>query len=95
MAVSKARKIERQETIKRLAEILEPWVPETRLLDELEEQTNLIADLGLDSVGLLQVILTVEKDFGIVIDERELDAETFSAVGNLVSFIEKKLNENN
>ncbi len=86
---------ERAEIIERMRNILEPWVFNAALIDKISEKTNLITDLGLDSIGILQMILGVEKEFGISIETNELDSETFSIMGNLLEIIEKKLYENN
>ena len=95
MNTGKTEPIERSEIIERLSEILEPWVSDIDSIEKIGEHTNLITDLGLDSIGVLQVILGAEKEFGISIDEQELESETFSLMGNLDGIIESKLNENN
>jgi len=86
---------ERAEIIERMRNILEPWVSDAALIDKISEKTNLITDLGLDSIGILQMILGVEKEFDISIETSELDSETFSIMSNLLEIIEKKLYENN
>ncbi|MHC4647712.1 MAG: acyl carrier protein [Planctomycetota bacterium] len=95
METSETEKLGRSEIIEQMRQILEPWVSDVDALDDIEERTNLVADLGLDSIGILQVILGLEKEFGISIRNNELDAETFSMMGNLVGIIEGKLHENN
>ena len=92
---NKTEKIEQAQIIEQMRNILEPWVSDTNLIDKINNQTNLITDLGLDSIGVLQLILGIEKEFGISIENHELDSETFSTIGNLVTVIEKKLYENN
>ena len=85
----------RPEIFEQIRDILEPWVSDTDLIDEIDEETNLIADLGLDSIGVLQVILGAEKEFGISIKDYELDSQVFSKMENLVRIIEKKMYEDN
>jgi len=92
---NKTEKIEQAQIIEQMRNILEPWVSDTNLIDKINSQTNLITDLGLDSIGVLQLIFGIEKEFGISIENHELDSETFSTIGNLVTVIEKKLYENN
>jgi len=87
------KKLSRSQIIDKLRDILEPWVSDTEALANLEENTNLTSQLGLDSVGILQVILEAEKGFGIKIDDNRLDSKTFSKAENLIDLIEKKLNE--
>jgi len=93
MAVGKVGGMKRFELVARLSEIMDPWVSDVDSAGELGEDTNLIADLGLDSVAILQVILDAEKEFGISISDAELDSDSFSSVGKLVTIIEKKLDE--
>ncbi len=94
MQTGKAQEIARSEIIDQMRPILEPWVSDVDSLEDIDEQTNLVADLGLDSIGILQMILGVEKEFGISIQNNELEAETFSRMRNLVDVIEGKLYEN-
>ena len=85
----------RQEIIEQIRNLLEPWATDTNLINKANEKTNLIADLGLDSVSILQLILEIERKFGISIKDHELDSRTFSMMGNLVSIIERKIYEIN
>lgn len=87
--------ITRTEILKRLSCILEPWISDIDLLDIISEQANLITDLGLDSVGILQVVLGIEKEFDILLENNELDSQVFSVMTNLVNLIEEKINEDN
>ncbi|MEM1249539.1 MAG: phosphopantetheine-binding protein [Acidobacteriota bacterium] len=43
--------------------------------------------LGLDSVDALELMVVLEKDFGIEIDDEELDPEVFASVNALERFI--------
>lgn len=45
-------------------------------------------DLGADSLDILQLLMTVEDEYGISIPEEEL--VTFSKVGDIVSYLEKR-----
>ena len=94
METNEAEKIGRSEVIGQLREILEPWVSDVDLLDDLTERTNMIAELGLDSIGILQVVIGAEKTFGISISDRELDSDTFTMMGNFVGLVQKKIDEN-
>jgi acyl carrier protein len=95
MRTNRNGKTSRTEIIEQIHCLLEPWVLDAELIDKANEQTNLISDLGLDSVGILQLILEIERKFGISIKDYELDSRTFSMMGNLVSIIERKMYEIN
>ena len=71
--------------------ILTPLIAPARQTDQIRKKTHLINDLGLDSVGILHLILAVEKAFDISIKNHELDLEVLSELGNLIELIEGKI----
>lgn len=58
--------------------------PSSRLLGELPE---------LDSIAVLTLIMGLEEDFGISVDDDEIDADVFATLGTLTDFIERKLGQ--
>jgi acyl carrier protein len=46
--------------------------------------------LGLDSVDALELVVALEKEFGIKIKSQELGREVFSSVSTLSQFIEAR-----
>lgn len=76
-----------------LTELLEPWLDADD--PDVSEQTNLISDIGLDSVAVLQFILSIESTFAIKINEHEMDANMFSKFANLIDIVQRKTNETN
>ncbi|HVT61536.1 MAG TPA: phosphopantetheine-binding protein [Thermoanaerobaculia bacterium] len=62
---------------------LDGLAPET-----IDEQAPLFGDgLGLDSVDALELVVAVEKEFGIKIKSSELGREVLSSVASLSHFI--------
>jgi acyl carrier protein len=55
---------------------------ETHLLGAIPE---------LDSMAVVTLITTLEERFGIIVDDDDIDGETFSTVGTLVDFVGGKL----
>ncbi len=54
----------------------------------IDEQEPLFGDgLGLDSVDALELVVAVEKEFGIKIKSNEIGRDVFSSVANLARFI--------
>ncbi len=45
--------------------------------------------LGLDSVDALELMVVLEKDFGVSIDAEEVEPETFKTVASLERFLER------
>jgi acyl carrier protein len=48
-------------------------------------------DLGLDSVDALELVVALEREFGIRIQSHEVGRETFASVSSLASFLESRL----
>jgi acyl carrier protein len=44
----------------------------------------------LDSMAAVSLITTLEERFGIVIDDGDIDGDTFATVGTLVDFVERR-----
>ena len=44
-------------------------------------------DLEIDSIDVLELVMMIEKDYGIRIDNRELGAKVFSSLRSLATYI--------
>ena len=54
----------------------------------IEDEAPLFGEgLGLDSVDALELVVALEKEFGIKIKSQELGREVFSSVSSLSEFI--------
>ena len=54
----------------------------------IDEQAPLFGDgLGLDSVDALELVVAVEREFGIKIKSNEIGRDVFSSVASLARFI--------
>jgi acyl carrier protein len=58
---------------------------------KINEKTLLFDEGIFDSLGLLNLISFLEKDFQIKVDDSELDAENFESINAIESFVQKKL----
>lgn len=45
----------------------------------------------LDSMAVVTLITTLEEQFGFIVDDDEIDGDTFATVGSLVDFVSPKL----
>jgi acyl carrier protein len=43
--------------------------------------------LGIDSIDVLELVMMVERDYGVAIDNQELGAKVFASLKALASFI--------
>ena len=55
--------------------------------DSINVYTNLVDDLGADSLDVVELIMSVEDEFGISISDEA--AVNLTTVGKIVEFIEK------
>jgi acyl carrier protein len=47
-------------------------------------------DLGIDSIDVLELVLMLEKDYGVKIESKEMGMEAFASVRAMAEFVEKK-----
>lgn len=58
----------------------------------LERATPLLGNLPeLDSMAVVHVLAAIEEQFGIVVADDDVSAETFATFGSLADFVESKL----
>ena len=57
-------------------------------LTDVSDDTSLFNVLGLDSTGVLDLLIKLEDDLGVEIDTETLDLADFATIGSLVKFLE-------
>ena len=45
----------------------------------------------MDSMSVVGILASLEDQYGIMVDDDEIDAEVFATVGSLTAFVESKL----
>ncbi|WP_343630427.1 phosphopantetheine-binding protein [Roseateles sp.] len=59
---------------------------------EFDADTALLGAIPeLDSMAVVSLITALEEQFGIVVEDDEIDGATFASVGSLLDFINGKL----
>ena len=79
----------KDEAIQKLKEIVKPYVKEAHLLENINEDTDFINDLNINSANLVDVVLDVEEVFDIEIDADSM--EKMRDVKSALAVIEEKL----
>ena len=46
-------------------------------------------DLGIDSIDVLELVLMLEKDYGVKIESKDVGVQAFASVRALAGFVEK------
>lgn len=61
---------------------------------ELNASTPLLGSVAeLDSMAVVTILTALEENFGIVVDDDEVDGRTFASVGSLTGFVQSKLSQ--
>ncbi|MDR3090016.1 MAG: phosphopantetheine-binding protein [Desulfobulbaceae bacterium] len=57
--------------------------------ENFDENAQLVGgELGIDSIDVLEMVVMVEKDYGVVINNQEIGKEVFSSLASLARYIE-------
>ena len=77
------------------AEIMHKWCRlieenlEVKLPEEVLESSRIYQDLHIDSIMVLQLVIYIEDEFGVVVPEEDVDPAVFQTVGAMITFIEE------
>ncbi|MDD5170619.1 MAG: phosphopantetheine-binding protein [Syntrophales bacterium] len=64
--------------------------------EDIDEDAQLIGgDLGLDSIDVLELVMMLEKDYGVEIDSKELGVKVFASVTALADYVYHHRRDNN
>jgi acyl carrier protein len=56
--------------------------------DDMKDDDPLVGgETGIDSIDVLELVMMIEKDYGVKIDSKELGAKVFASVRTLATFI--------
>ena len=81
----------RSEISEKLMGVMKMAIPSSEIdLDNITEDSNLVTDLGLSSVGVLYIVIAIEEFFNIRFDN--IGFADFKTVGDVINYIEKKIN---
>jgi len=59
--------------------------------DDIKVDSQLVGgDLGIDSIDVLEMVIMIEKDYGVKIDNRELGVKVFASLGTLAEYIHRR-----
>lgn len=55
-------------------------------VDTIDENTNIVSDLGADSLDVVEMLMTIEEEYGIVVPDDVV--VTFVTVGDVARYLE-------
>jgi acyl carrier protein len=57
---------------------------------DIDENAQLVGgDLGIDSIDVLEMVVMVEKDYGVIINSQEVGEKVFSTLTALAEYIKE------
>ena len=81
----------REEAINKLKTIIAPYAKNADAIAFLNEESDFLTDLKINSANLVDVVLDIEEEFDITIDSESM--EKMLTVGAAIDIIEGKLAE--
>lgn len=72
-----------------MKEVVNAILKEKSFCEEITSELTLGADLGLDSLNLVELIVELEERLHIEIDESDLDPASLQTVGQVYALAEK------
>lgn len=82
----------RENTIAQLKDIIKPYIQDQDAFDNLNENTDFINDLKINSANLVDVVLDIEEEYDVIIDNQSM--ERMLNVKTAIEIIQAKLAEN-
>ncbi len=56
--------------------------------EDIDEDAQLVGgELGIDSIDVLEMVVMVEKEYGVVINNKEIGERVFSTLKNLTRYV--------
>jgi acyl carrier protein len=81
----------REETLNELKTVIAPYTINKEMLNSINDQTDLIRDLKINSANLVDIIIDAEAKYDIEIDYDS--ADKMINVGNCLDVITEKLDQ--
>lgn len=78
--------IEIQEKLK---EIFKTVIDANKDFTNVDENTNIVKDLGVNSVGLIYLLMAIEEVFDI--DMSDVSFNTFEKIGDVIEYIKEAI----
>jgi acyl carrier protein len=82
----------REEILTELKSVFAPYTSNKEMLESINDQTDLITDLKINSANLVDIIIDAEAKYNIEIDYDS--ADKMINVGSCIDVISEKLNHN-
>lgn len=80
--------MDQKEIIQKIITVIKPYVKNEAALQNISHSTRFIEDLRINSSRLVDIILSLEDEFGLTISDDE--ADRLLTMGNAIELIQQK-----
>ena len=81
--------MQREEVYNKFIPLIRPYCKNTEALENVNGDTKILADLGVNSARLVDIIIAVEDEFDIEVEDEAADKVV--TINDAVSMIEQKI----
>jgi acyl carrier protein len=61
-------------------------------VSDFDQNTELLGSIPeFDSMAIVTILTTIEDNYGVMIEDDEIDADVFETLGTLMTFVQSKL----
>ncbi len=85
--------VDNDERLARLKEIVKTYLPEDVSIEAVQEESNFVTELNINSAHLVDIILDLEDTFGIRLENEDMDK--MQTVRDALNIIDLKLLDKN
>ena len=86
---AREKRVERTEISNRIIDVIRPLVKNQAALNDTSDSTSILTDLEVNSARLVDLVLSLEDEFGIEVDDEA--AEQVETLGDIVELVIQKL----
>lgn len=83
--------MDKNEMQQTLLKIVKLYLPEDVCIEDVKLKSNFTQDLNINSAHLVDIVLDVEDEFGVVLENEDMDG--MQTVEDALTIINKKLEE--
>ncbi len=83
--------MERKEIFEKLVEIFKIVVNKNVNLELLKEESDIVNDLGINSIGMIYLAIALQEEFKV--DISDLTTTSFRKVSDVIDYISKEIKE--
>lgn len=83
--------MDKNEMQQTLLKIVKLYLPEDVSIEDVQLKSNFTQDLNINSAHLVDIVLDVEDEFGVVLENEDMDG--MQTVEDALTIINKKLEE--